>query len=152
MNPQPFQIRRADVAALLALRHAILRAGLPADSARFEGDDEPTAIHLAVERDGQIIGCCTLIRRPFEGQPAWQLRGMAVDGSVQRSGVGEALLREVDRIVRASETPRLWCNARAPASGFYGKNGWIEVGRVFEIPTAGPHIRMLRNWDGCAGS
>jgi N-acetylglutamate synthase-like GNAT family acetyltransferase len=146
MSARGVQIRRADVAELLALRHAILRAGLPAESAKFEGDLEPTAIHLAAELDGKIVGCCTLIQRPFESEPAWQLRGMAVDGRIQRTGVGGALLSEVDRLIRPANPSRLWCNARVPASDFYRRHGWIEVGTVFDIPTAGPHIRMMRRW------
>jgi hypothetical protein len=39
---------------------------------------------------------------------------------------------------------QLWCNARVPAANFYRKLGWQVVSEVFEIPTAGPHVRMTK--------
>ena len=43
-----------------------------------------------------------------------------------------------------SSPPQLWCNARTPAVGFYQRMGWAVVSDVFEIPTAGPHVRMTK--------
>jgi GNAT superfamily N-acetyltransferase len=139
-------VRRAAVEELIELRHRVLRAGLPVETAHFEGDHEPDALHFAAELRGRIVGCCTLIRRPYEGRPGWQLRGMAVEPELQRSGIGAALLAEVDRFMQ-SQPPELvlWCNARVPASRFYLKHGWECVGEVFEIWTAGPHVRMIRS-------
>jgi len=138
-------VRRADVEELIDLRHRVLRAGLPVETAHFDGDHEPDTVHLAAEMDGRIVGCCTLIRRAYEGRPGWQLRGMAVEPDVQRVGVGRELLAEVDRFMQ-SQPPELvlWCNARVPASGFYLRMGWQAVSNVFEIFTAGPHVRMIR--------
>jgi hypothetical protein len=50
--------RRATVAEIMPLRHRILRAGLPFETARFEGDEEATTRHyvafagLATPRHG----------------------------------------------------------------------------------------------------
>jgi hypothetical protein len=38
----------------------------------------------------------------------------------------------------------LWCNARVPAVPFYREMGWAVVSEPFEIPTAGPHVRMVK--------
>ena len=38
----------------------------------------------------------------------------------------------------------LWANCRTPAAVFYSKAGWIKVSDEFEIPTAGPHFKMVR--------
>ena len=35
---------------------------------------------------------------------------------------------------------------RVPAERFYHRLGWKTVSEVFEIPTAGPHVRMTRVW------
>jgi len=43
-----------------------------------------------------------------------------------------------------SHVPLLWANVRKPAVEFYRKHGWIIVSDEFEIPTAGPHFKMLR--------
>ena len=147
----PPTIRPAAVGEILGLRHRVLRAGLPAEAARFEGDDEPRTIHLAaVEGGGAVVGCLSLLRRPWvadggEG-PAWQLRGMAVDPSRQRSGVGGALLAAAEGAAAASGGPTLmWCNARKIALGFYETHGWRVASDEFDIPTAGPHRRMTRH-------
>ena len=43
----------------------------------------------------------TLHLNEWQGEPAFQLRGMAVDPSLQRSGIGERLLQAADRLSRA---------------------------------------------------
>ena len=138
-------IRRADVNEILDLRWRILRAGLPREAAKFEGDDEPTARHFAAVLDGRVIGCLTMLRRDWNNQPAWQLRGMAIDPIHQGSGIGRRLLETVESMARQEpHSLQLWCNARAPVAGFYRKAGWETVGDQFEIPTAGPHFKMTK--------
>lgn len=128
------------------MRHGVLRQGLPFDEAKFDGDDEPTAIHFgAFDAAKQLIGCVTLIHRDWKGQPAWQLRGMAVDPAYQKAGIGAAMLAEVDRLVATSDHSRqLWCNARIGAKGFYERHGWKIESELFDIPTAGPHHVMSK--------
>lgn len=148
MNRHPLllTVRSANVEELIDLRHRVLRAGLPVATAHFDGDHEPDAVHLVAESNGRIVGCCTLIRRPYDGRDGWQLRGMAVEPEFQRSGVGRALLAEVDRFMGTQpEALVLWCNARVPASGFYLRFGWDIVSKVFDISTAGPHVSMIRH-------
>jgi GNAT superfamily N-acetyltransferase len=146
MNTAPdILIRLARTPEILDLRWRMLRAGLPPDSANFDGDAEPTTHHFVAEQDGKVIGCVTILRRPWEGRPAWQLRGMAVEPFVQSRGIGGRLLQAVETMIRQkSYTLRLWCNARSPATRFYEKNGWTIVGEEFEIPTAGPHFKMTK--------
>lgn len=80
----------------------------------------------------------------WKGTPAWQLRGMATDSDWQGKGVGARIVAHALDLARR-QSPQIkvfWCNARIPARRFYEKIGWKAVGEVFEIPTAGPHIRM----------
>lgn len=141
-NPQ---IRLARAEELIDLRHACLRQGLPRKAAIFEGDDEPGTLHAVAELDGHIIGCATLVQRPWKDSPAWQLRGMAVDPTSHRCGIGRKVLALLeDTAAKLPHSRQLWCNARVPAAGFYQKNGWTIVSEVFEIPTAGPHVKMIK--------
>ena len=131
--------------AVRDLRGRVLRQGMPAEAAIFEGDDEPTTIHLGAFGENDLIGCATLFRRDWKGEPAWQLRGMAVEPDLQKSGVGAAILEELDRMVAASEfSQQAWCNARIIAKGFYEHHGWKVESELFEIPTAGPHHVMSK--------
>jgi predicted GNAT family N-acyltransferase len=134
-----------DVEEIIDLRHEILRRGLARKLAHFDGDDEPTTRHVVAEIDGRIVGCATILRRPWNGQPAYQLRGMAVAEGLQGQGIGTKLLNEIDRVVREEGfTSQLWCNARTPASKFYRKHGWEIASDAFVIQHAGPHVKMTR--------
>jgi len=152
MTTPKIQIRRVDVEKILDLRHRILRAGLPPEAARFEGDEAPTTLHWAAfaldaagREGGRAIGCLSLMLNSLDAEPAWQLRGMAVDGPQQRNGLGRTLLARAEEAA-ASEGKAgwLWCNARVPAAGFYQKQGWTTISEVFEIPAAGPHVKMSK--------
>ena len=140
-------ISLAPVERVIDLRHAVLRKGLPRESAIFPGDEASSSRHFMAEVDGAVVGCVTLHLNEWANEPAWQLRGMAVAESHQGTGVGSKLLLTVERSITESpaEVPRLlWCNARMPAAVFYGRHGWQVVSEVFEIPSAGPHVKMIK--------
>jgi predicted GNAT family N-acyltransferase len=137
-----------DVEEIIDLRHVILRHGLDRQFAYFDGDDEPTTRHIVAEVDGRIIGCATILRRPWNGQPAYQLRGMAVADGFQGQGIGTKLLTEINHLVRDEGfTRQLWCNARTPAAKFYRSHGWEVASEEFHIQHAGPHVKMTKTLD-----
>ena len=137
-------IRRVGAEDVIDLRHAVLRAGLPRDTAVFAGDDGTQARHYGAFEDGRIIGCVTLHPSKWEDVPAWQLRGMAVAPDARARGLGRAMIEFLENDIAGSGVTRMWCNARVPASGFYQRHGWKIVSEQFDIPTAGPHVRMTR--------
>ena len=130
---------------VIDLRHANLRQGLPRETAVFDGDRADTSRHVAAYVAGRVVGCATVHASHWEGEPAWQLRGMAVAPELRGRGVGQALLAFLEAGLRdASSARALWCNARVPAVGFYERQGWRVVSEPFDIPTAGPHVRMTK--------
>jgi GNAT superfamily N-acetyltransferase len=143
--PMDLRIRMATVDDIVPLRHAVLRLGLPREEAIFAGDADPSARHAAAWIGKDVVGCATFHRSIWEDQPAWQLRGMAVSTELRGKGVGQAVLAFLEERVMAESPIRLfWCNARTPAAGFYRRLGWRIVSDIFEIPTAGPHYRMVK--------
>jgi predicted N-acetyltransferase YhbS len=147
----PITVRRGTTAECIGLRGAVLRPGMPISTAHFPGDDEPATFHVVAEQGGAIVGCATFMMRPYpldhEARRAWQLRGMAVDPTLQGSGVGTSILGESMRILRAQDPPVpdgaiLWCKARVGAIPFYERNGWITVGGEFHLPPIGMHKIM----------
>ncbi len=144
-----FEIRRLTGEETVPLRWAILRAGLPRETAVFPGDEAATSRHFGVLVDGLLVGVATIHLLPMPGtseiEPAYQLRGMATAEEVRGLGVGGALLAACVAEARQEGGCRLWCNARAPAAGFYEKHGFTRFGEAFEIPTAGPHYLMARS-------
>jgi GNAT superfamily N-acetyltransferase len=136
-------IQQVAVGIILPLRHAVLRAGLPLESACFPGDQLASTIHLAARAGDQVLACATYLASPYDGEPAYQLRGMATAPAVQGTGLGRRLLIHAEGLLDAAIGLR-WCNARLTAIGFYARLGWTVASDVFDIPTAGPHRRMIR--------
>jgi GNAT superfamily N-acetyltransferase len=133
-------VRRATPDEVVPLRMQVLRPGMPESSARWTGDDEPETVHFVAVRDDRIVGTATILVRPCpEGGPQRQLRGMAVSPELQGSGVGAAILAAA-----IADIPEpMWCNARSTAVRFYAKLGWRVTSAEFDIPSAGPHVRMV---------
>ncbi len=142
--PDKWTADRVALEGIIDLRHRVLRAGLPRQSANFAGDDGPATVHFAVSENGEIIGCATALASQWEGEAAIQVRGMGVDPAYRGRGVGQTLLREIEKLARERGVKMLWANCRTPAAVFYSKAGWIKVSDEFEIPTAGPHFKMVR--------
>ncbi|HEY2586466.1 MAG TPA: GNAT family N-acetyltransferase, partial [Tepidisphaeraceae bacterium] len=80
---------------IIDLRHIVLRQGMPREAAIFDGDHDPTAVHVAAIAGDAVVGCATLHLSRWEDQPAWQLRGMAVAEGYRDSGIGGELVRAV---------------------------------------------------------
>ena len=134
-------LRRATIDEILDVRHAVLRPGLPLDTARFEGDDELATRHFgAFLPAGENVACISCMRRSRAGLNAWQVRGMATRADLTGQGIGTALLGFAVAALREDAGPRLlWCNARVSAMGFWERAGWVIASDVFDIAGVGPH-------------
>ena len=144
----PIEVRSITAAETLDLRHPILRAGLPRETAVFPGDERHDSHHFGAFIDGRMVGVATihfvpLLDRP-DFDPAYQIRGMATAEDARGLGVGNALIKACIDAAVAGGGQWIWCNARTPAAGFYSRHGFQIQGGLFEIPGAGPHFRMIR--------
>ena len=115
-------------------------------SVHHELDDSPGAWHLgAVDETGRVVAISSLytVPCPFrpEARTAVQLEFMAVDPTLQRRGIGTAVMAEVIRRLKATEAVLLWANARDNALPFYERFGFKAVeGSGFSGPETGrPH-------------
>ena len=142
------EVRIITAEETIPLRHAILRAGLARETAIFPGDEAPTSRHFGAFVEGRLVGIATIHFVPLLDRPglppAYQVRGMATAEEARGQGVGSALLAACVAEALRAGGQFLWCNARTPAAGFYSRHGFKATGGVFEIPTAGPHYRMIR--------
>jgi len=145
MGSVTLQIRRARADEIFPLRHAVLRPGRPVTASVYGEDDR--AVHISAWDDDMLVGCATVFPDPWKGsdlQPAepaaWRLRGMAVDPSRHRTGVGRQVLDGVVATADEAGAPLLWANARVSALPFYEANGWVVVGDEFITADTGlPH-------------
>jgi GNAT superfamily N-acetyltransferase len=146
---QDITIRRISAAEVVDLRHAVLREGLPREAAVFPGDDALSARHYGAFVGPALVCCATLHLNEWQGERAWQLRGMATAPGHRGRGIGRRLVEWMQSDLRRDSDVRLlWCNARVPAVEFYRRMGWHVVSAVFDIPTAGPHVRMTKRLEG----
>ena len=140
------QFSQVSVDLILPLRHRMLRQGMPFESARFPGDADDATVHFAAVQtaDEKAVCCLTLMAAEWEGAAAWQLRGMATALELHGQGIGRQLFdHALSEARRRHPTWPLWCNARTSAVGFYQRVGWEVVSDEFEIPSAGPHVKMV---------
>ena len=120
------------------LRSRVLREGRLHDG--FADDHEPTTLHLGAMWEGRVVGIATFaLREPG----VYQLRGMAVEPSMQGQGIGRAVLEEAERRLRLAGARQVWANGRDTALGFYERAGWRVDGDSYEVIGL-PHHRVVR--------
>lgn len=148
LTPPNVTFRRCELSEIIALRYDVLCAGRPLVEAQFDGDDLQNTHHLGTfmktsERE-MNIGCVSYMLNAWEGEPAWQLRGMAVAPHLTNQGIGTQLIQFAEKTLRdASPTTQQWCNARVPAIPFYERLGWSVASEEFVVPNYGPHKKMI---------
>ena len=151
----PVYVGLVTVDRILDLRHRVLLAGLPVESARFEADLLPQTTHYGAfllngkgNPKGEPVCCASFALKFYNKKPAWQLRGMATDERYRGCNVGAQVLSKAEQELcsnsRYAHIKIFWCNARSAAVNFYKKNGWQVCSGVFDIPTAGPHHVMTK--------
>lgn len=129
------------------VRHPILRPGLAVESCILAGDELKSTIHLGAYDQNTLLGVCTILDNPNNGpfnETNGQIRGMAVQSSIQNNGIGRLLLEEAENQAKSRSFELLWMNARKGASGFYLKMGYQIEGSEFEVPIFGPHYVMKK--------
>lgn len=133
-------IRRVSAKDCYALRESILRPGQPIENWTFEADDDPKAIHIAIEQADEIVGVVSLLPETHESCPnhPWRLRAMAVREDLQGHGIGGKLIVALMETVDAG----IWCTARKHVAEFYARHGFTQSGDEFTMNNM-PHIRMM---------
>lgn len=135
------EIRPATFEEILDLRHEVLRAGRPLESAYYPGDESGAGVHWGAWNHGELAACVSLYT--VKG-PSTQLRGAATAPHWRNQGIGEALMRAaIAAWWSDTSAPRdLWCNARVAAITLYERLGFVAEGERFELPQVGLHQRM----------
>ena len=131
------------------LRVRVLRKGTPVSHARYVEDQYDDVVHLAIRIHGEAVATSTWFSKEcpeLPGQSAVQLKGMAVDDSLQTSGYGRALIAAGLLLATERGATLLWARARDSAVGFYEKCGFMVIGDGFiDEPTAMPHHIVVRS-------
>jgi ribosomal-protein-alanine N-acetyltransferase len=123
-----------------AVRHPVLRSGLPIETCAFDRDDDEKTVHIGSFLNEKLVGVLTLLANETDVQ----LRGMAVLSELQGKGIGRLLVAEAEKCVRDMGISTLWMNARLVAVPFYEACGYQKQGETFELPFGGTHYKMTK--------
>jgi GNAT superfamily N-acetyltransferase len=142
-------IKQVNASAILTVRQAVLRQGLPIEASIFDKDEDQHTAHFGAFVEANVIGCASLVRNSHtrftpEFTQIVQLRGMAVLPEYQSSGIGRLLLRAAETKAKEDGIEVMWFNARIKAVPFYEKNGYIKEGEAYEIEGVGTHYFMFK--------
>lgn len=128
------------------LRSRVLRPGRPLDECTYPEDDTPGSFHLGCFDGERITGIASFSQENTTGtRHAFRLRGMAVEPSLQGSGIGAAIMEFAVQHLASLGSDVLWCNARSSAADFYRRLGFSTFSGEFDIPNIGPHYKMKRD-------
>lgn len=133
---------------IMDLRVRVLRAGTPAKEANYAEDNYPDVVHLGIIEDDSPVATSTWFSKECPeraGIAAYQLKGMAVDTSLQSRGYGAALIRAGIALAQENNAHVVWARARDSALPFYEKCGFECAGDGFiDEPTGMPHHIVVR--------
>ena len=113
----------------------IKEQGVPAEIER-DASDAISRHVVAIDPNGEAIGTGRLL-------PDGHVGRLAVMKKWRGKGVGAALFERLLQLAREAGMQRLELHAQTPASGFYGRYGFMTQGAEF-YEAGLPHITMAR--------
>lgn len=119
-------IEQIPAGATLRLRRDILYPGSKLTDVLLPEDDQGQ--HYGLFFRNELAGVVSLFD---SGAGRWQFRKLAVLEKYQRNRLGSALVQHLLLETKRLGGDVLWCNARASATGFYEKFGFISLGEHF---------------------
>lgn len=133
---------------IMPLRVKVLRKGTPVTHCNYPEDTYEDVIHLGVKNENTVVGTSSWFRKEcpeLDGEAALQLKGMAVDDSLQGSGIGVQIIAAGLALATERGVSIVWARARDSALGFYVRCGFTEIcpGYIDE-PTGMPHHNVYR--------
>jgi predicted GNAT family N-acyltransferase len=132
---------KEDKSLIFKLRQKVLRTPLGLDLFEEDLDAEAKQIIIIAEQDNSIIGCIMLL--PIDNKVI-KFRQMAVDFEWQNKRIGAGLLIAAEAYALKHDFLRIELHARKTALNFYLKNGYQQVGNVFD-EVGIPHIKCFKS-------
>ena len=141
-------VQQLTIDDIMSLRVRVLRQGTPATDAHYPEDEYPDVVHFGIVQSGDVIATSTWFIKECpeaQGLTAMQLKGMAVDTSLQSGGYGAQLIQAGVALAAERNAKIVWARARDSALGFYEKCGFRTVGDGFiDESTDMPHHIVVR--------
>lgn len=140
MHPQIIKYGSPEYEEMLLLRTKILREplGLIFSKEDLEKDKDDFLLVIRSYDNQSIVACCIL---SLVDEKTGKLRQMAVDNTVQKSGLGTAMLSFAEYVATKEGVEKITLHARKVALGFYEKYDYKTVGDEF-TEVGIPHYKM----------
>ena len=130
------------------LRNLVLRPNLTIETTYYDLDNDIETFHLASIMDNTIISIGTFYPEndvELQTKNGYRLRGMATHPKFRRKSAATKLMKESFVLLKEKKCDVLWCNARLVAVEFYKSLGFKITGKIFDIPSIGPHYKMYKS-------
>lgn len=139
------QIRQLSAHEVREVRHTVLQFAESSDASVLPGDDEAATLHLGFFVNQDLVGVASLYREEIaERAGGYRLRAVAVRQSMQRRGVGTALIKTALSAASGAGAHYIWCTVRSSTIQFYEQFGFHDDGTKIEMPH-GTFSRMVLN-------
>jgi predicted GNAT family N-acyltransferase len=140
MNFKIIEYQTDEYQEMLALRTKILREplGLTFTQEDMEKDKDDFLLAIRSSDNQRIVACCILA--PLDNKIG-KLRQMAVSDTVQKCGLGTAMLAFAEYVATKEGFEKITLHARKVAVGFYKKYSYKIIGDEFE-EVGIPHYEM----------
>lgn len=128
-------------------RQKYLYKSFQKELSKYKEDYSNNTEHFALYIDKKFISGLTIIRKKNENgarESEVQIRGMFTIDEKRDEGHGTDLMQKVVMTLRKDGVRNIWCNSRIKAIGFYEKNNFKKVSKIFDIKSIGKHIRLKR--------
>lgn len=122
-----------------ALRHEVFVLGQGVDPALEADGLDADAVHVVVQRAGQVVGTGRLLEIDGEAR----LGRIAVDPVRRGQGLGALVVAELEAAAAGLGLPRLRLHAQSPVVAFYERLGWTVVGAP-DVEAGIEHRWMVR--------
>ena len=141
-------VKKVTAKDIRPLRNLVLRPNLPIETTYYDLDDDINTFHLASIMDNTIISIGTFYPEndiELQTKNGYRLRGMATHPKFRRKSAATKLMKESFVLLKEKKCDILWCNARLVAVEFYKSLGFKIIGKIFDIPSIGPHYKMYKS-------
>ncbi len=113
---------------MLALRHLVLRKPLGLNLYQQDLANEVNYWHFGVLQNGRLVACVMIVP---QNNTQVTLKQMAVSPDAQGNGLGQKLIRHVERDLISNGISLIELAARDTAIGFYQQLGYRCIGEPF---------------------
>lgn len=130
-----------DYQKTLELRDEILRIPINLKLSDDDTKEDHKRVHMAAFLEDEMVGCLML----SEDSPnVFRIRQVAVKPTLQRLGIGSALMAFSEDYAKENGANQIILHARRVAEDFYEKLGYKQTGDEF-VERNIPHIKMYKD-------